>query len=126
MLSDGLSNLTAIKHAPVKQKHIRMINQSAFMTKEIRKAIMTLQNYWADSLRKKTKENKDGYKKPRNHCVDFIRKTKEDLYNNPDVKSITDNKLFWKTVKPFFSNKVIKDQRIILIDNDETILRIVK
>lgn len=107
-------------------RNIRVINQSAFMTKEIRKAIMTLQNYRANSLRKKTKENKDAYKKPRNHCVDFIRKTKEDLYNNPDVKSITDNKLFWKTVKPFFSNKVRKDQRIILIDNDETILRIAK
>ena len=61
-----------------------------------------------------TKENKDAYNKQRNHCVDIIRKTKKDLYNNPDVKRVTDNKLFWKTVKPFFSNKGIKDQRIIL------------
>ena len=34
---------------------------------------------------------------------------------------VTDNKLFWKTVKPFLSDKVMTRDKIYLTKNDKTI-----
>ena len=36
----------------------------------------------------------------------MLRKVKTNYFNNFNEKNITDNKQFWKTVKPLFSNKV--------------------
>ena len=44
-----------------------------------------------------------------------------DYYSNLDNRNATDNKLFWKTVKPFFSDKGSMGQKIILIQNNEII-----
>ena len=57
-------------------------------------------------LRNKTDKNKRKYTKQRNYCVSLLRKSKREYYSNLDVKNITDNKTFWKTVKPFLSDKV--------------------
>ena len=38
-----------------------------------------------------------------------------------DVKKITDNKTFWKTIKPFQSYKILSTERITLIDNGEVV-----
>ena len=40
---------------------------------------------------------------------------------NLHVKNITDNKTFWKTVKPFLSDQVTSTQKISLIDNDKIV-----
>ena len=37
------------------------------------------------------------------------------------MKDVTENKMFWKTVKPFFSDKVTCSEKITLIDEDEII-----
>ena len=47
------------------------------------------------------------------------RKTKNEFYDNLNVKYITENKLFWKTVKPSFTDKTLKDERINLIENNK-------
>ena len=39
------------------------------------------------------------------------------------VKNITDNKTFWKTVKPFLSDELTSTQKITLIDNDKIVKR---
>ena len=49
----------------------------------------------------------------------LLRKTKKEFYNNLNVKYINENKLFWKTVKPSFTNKTLKDERITLVENNE-------
>ena len=49
----------------------------------------------------------------------LLRKTKKEFYNNPNVKYITENKLFWKTVKPSFTDKTLKDERITLVENNK-------
>ena len=41
----------------------------------------------------------------RNYCVKLLRKTKMEYFQNMDVNKVNDNKMFWKTVKPRFSNK---------------------
>ena len=72
-------------------------------------------------LRNKTDENERKYTKQRNYCVSLLRKSKREYYSNLDVKNITDNKVFWKTVKLFQSNKVTSTQRITLIENDKIV-----
>ena len=42
------------------------------------------------------------------------------LYYNE--KDINDNKTFWKTIKPFLSDKVRLANKITLIDNEEIII----
>ena len=73
-------------------------------------------------LRNKTDRNKRKYTKQQNYCVSLLRKFKREYYNNLDVKNITDNKTFWKTIKPFLSNKVTstqkKNDKIVKNDND--------
>ena len=38
-------------------------------------------------------------------------------YGNLNEKGITDNKKFWKTVKPFLSDKSINSDKIIFFSN---------
>ena len=44
--------------------------------------------------------------KQRNYSVSLLRKSKSDYFGNLNGKSINDNKTFWKTIKPFLSDKV--------------------
>ena len=37
------------------------------------------------------------------------------------VNKITDNKYFWKTVKQNFTEKRLKDEKIVLVESDTTI-----
>ena len=38
------------------------------------------------------------------------------------MKKISDNKLFWKTIKPFLSDKITSSQKITLIDKEVIII----
>ena len=51
----------------------------------------------------------------------MVRKAKENYINKPNVRNITDNKRSWKTVKLFFSSKVVDNERITLIEGDKVI-----
>ena len=51
----------------------------------------------------------------------ILRKIKKEIYNNLNVKYITENKLFWKTVKPSFTDKTLKDERITLVENNKVV-----
>ena len=42
---------------------------------------------------------------------------KKDYYSNLDIKKVTDNKTFWKTIKPFLSDNIASTERITLTDN---------
>ena len=57
------------------------------------------------SLRNRTEENKILYKKQRNYCVSLLRRSKTEYYENLNIKNVTDNKLFLKSVKPLLSDK---------------------
>ena len=91
-------------HAPVKQKYVRA-NQSPFINKAINKAIMNRSRLRNRYLKNRTFANKQAYNKQRNYCVNLIRKTKKEFYRKIDTKIFSDNKLFWRNVKPFFSEK---------------------
>ena len=101
-------------HAPLKEKYIRF-NQVVFMNKELHKAIMT-QTCLLNKLRKfNCPENQLAYKRQGNYCIKLLERSKKDFYNNLNVKKVTDNKHFWKTVKPNFTDKVLKDEKKTLL-----------
>ena len=57
-------------------------------------------------LREKNQANKDNYKIQRNLCKKNLRKTKTHILAILiQKKNRTDNRTFWKTVVPLFTNK---------------------
>ena len=120
---DAFENLvlqTLDKMAPIKQKHIRG-NQSRFMNKHIHKAIMTRTRLRNKLLKEPTQLNRLAYKKQRNYCVSLMRQNKIQYYGSLNVNHITDNKNFWRVVKPNFSNKILVTNRLILRDGGKVI-----
>ena len=91
------------------------------MNKTVSKAIMHRARFCNKYLRNKTDENKRKYTKQRNHCASPLRKSRREYYTNLDVKNITDDKTFWKTVKSFLSDKVTSTQKVTLIENDKIV-----
>ena len=50
-----------------------------------------------------------------------MRKTKREYFANIKINNIADNKKFWQTVKPLFSDKINHRETINLIDNKVTL-----
>ena len=44
----------------------------------------------------------------------LVRKTKNNYFQNLDIRYLSDNKKFWKTTKPYFSNKELYSNNIFL------------
>ena len=108
------------KMAPIKQKHIRG-NQSSFMNKDIHKPIMTRTRLRNRFLKEPTQMNRLAYKKQRNYCVSLMRQNKKQYYGSLNVNHVTDNKNFWRVIKPNFSNKILDTNRVILRDGGKVI-----
>ena len=76
-------------------------------------------------LNKYRKNNSPGnlftYRRQRNLCGKLLRKSKKVFYNYLNVKRITNNRKFWQTIKPNFTDKILKDERITLVDGDKVI-----
>ena len=66
-------------------------------------------------------ENKISYKKQRNQCVKLLKLSKKKFYNNLNPKFITDNKKFWKCIKPLFSDKQRNNHNITLVSGEQII-----
>jgi hypothetical protein len=96
-------------------------NQSPFINKELSKAIMDRTRLRNKFLKDYTEVNRKKYCKQRNLCGSLLRKSKRDYYGNLNEKLVTDNKTFWRTVKPFLSDKIQMKEKITLIEH-ETIL----
>ena len=106
------------KHAPVKKKVVRA-NHAKYISKPLRKAIMKRSYLEKVYLKKKTPLSLEKYKKHKNYCSRIYKKEKRNFFNTLNTSFINDNKLFWKTVKPFFSNKGSFGNKIKLVENEE-------
>ena len=82
-----------------------------FITKDLSKAIMKRSRLRNNFLKNKTEQNKTLYTKQRNYCVSLLKKSKKKYFANLNEKDILDNKLFWKTIKPSFSDKIMTRNR---------------
>ena len=69
------------KHKPIKRKYIRA-NNSAFITKELRAAIMQKSKLREKFLKERTNNPKHLCNRQRNFCVSLLRKTKRDYILN--------------------------------------------
>ena len=104
------------KHAPMKKRYIRA-NDSPFMNRTLRKAFMLRTRRKNRYNKNRSADNWDAFRRQRNFCVKLSRKVKRDFYNQLDISEVTDNKKFWKTVKPFISDKSSSKSRITLIED---------
>ena len=96
------------------------------MTKTLRKAIMRRSNLENKFLKNVTPENKAAYRKQRNLCSKLYKKERRKYYSNLDPSNFTDNKIFWKTVKPFLTDKGTTSRKITLIESGEILTEDVK
>ena len=91
------------------------------MSKTLRKAIMrrsALKNrYYRDRL----PESERAFKKQRNYTTKLLKKEKKRYYYSLNVNNYTDNKKFWNTVKPLFSNYNGGSKTITIVDDDNVI-----
>ena len=108
------------KHAPLRQKTVRA-NESPFMNKVLKKAIMKRSRLRNKYLRDNCNENENAYKKQRNICVNLLRKQKRSYFSRLNINNVTDNKRFWDTIKPLFSDKINKSHKITLIEGNDII-----
>ena len=108
------------QHAPLKEMFVRA-NNSPFMNKTLSKAVMTRSRLRNKFIRNPIHENKVNYTRYRNYCTGFFRKEKKLFYNNQDTNLVTDNRKFWKTVKPLFSEKHFSNNKITLLEGGEII-----
>ena len=120
--SDFQNTFTTVlhKHAPIKKKILRF-NNSPFMSKALRKAIMHRSKLKNVYNKKRTDVNWANYKKQRNFCVTLLRRTKKEYFQNLNVKNLLDNKKFWKIIKPYFSNKGLNSNKMLLKEKGELI-----
>ena len=51
----------------------------------------------------------------------LLRRTKKEYFQNLNVKDLSDNKKFWKTIKPYFSNKGLNSNKMLLKEKGELI-----
>ena len=77
---------------------------------------------WNDYLKQRSEENRLAYKKQCNFCVTLLRKKKADYFNNFDLNLVRDNKIFWKTISPYFVNNPKRTSKIMLVDEKDNTL----
>ena len=104
------------KYAPIKKKYVRA-NEAPFF----HKAIMKRSRLRNKFLKDRTENNQKNFKLQRNFCKKLLRATKKSYYSNRDIKNVTDNKTFWKTIILFFTKRPLKGEKILLIENGKTI-----
>ena len=66
-------------------------------------------------LNSKSDLDRKAYNGQRNLNVSLIRRAKKQFFSNLYTDDVTDNKTFWKTVKPLFTDKVKTKSKITLI-----------
>ena len=91
------------------------------MTKALRKAILLRTRLRNMYNKCKMQEKWNAFKKQRNKCAKILRKAMVDYYGNLDLKDISGNRKFSKTVKPLFSDKIQTSGSITLLEGEELI-----
>ena len=91
------------------------------MSKTLRKAIMKRSKLRNTFNKKRSSENWQNYKRQRNICSNILKSTKKTFFETLNINEITDERKFWKTVQPFFTDKCKTTNNIILREKKETL-----
>ena len=108
-------------HAPMKKKYIRA-NEVPYMTKPLRKAIMTRSRLVNKFHKTKSLADKAVFKRQKNYCNRLYKRERKKFYNNLELNTITDNRKFWSTMKPFLTDKGVSKNSITLIESSKIIV----
>ena len=65
-------------------------------------------------------EDWSNYKQQQNYYSNLLKESKTRHFNYLNIKDVTENQRFWKTIKPFFTDKT-KNSNNILTENYQTI-----
>ena len=98
-------------HVPLKTKYLRG-NDQPFMNKQLRKEHMKRTMLKNRYHKNKTDHNLRAFKIQRNYCVKLLREAKMSHFENLKPSDISNNKTFWKTVKPLLSNKTVSTDNL--------------
>ena len=90
------------------------------MSKILCKAIMKRSKLRNTFNKKRSSENWQNYKRQRNICSIILKSTKKTFLEALNINEITDNQKFWKTVKPFFTEKCKTTNIIILTEKNDS------
>ena len=112
-------NVTLEKHAPSKARHTRA-NQASYMNKKLSKEITKRSRLRNTFLNTKSDLDRKAYNKQGNYVVNLLRKAKS-FYSNLNASILTENRTFWKTIKPFLAEKSKKLSKITLIEGNQII-----
>ena len=93
----------------------------SFMTKDTSKNVMKRSRLHNKYLKNNGKENRDWYTNQRHFYVSLLRTTKNAYYENLYERKASDNKVFWKTIKPSLSKKLNVRERVSLGENAEIV-----
>ena len=90
------------------------LKKDDYISKVLRKAIMHKSKLKKTKNKKRADVNFANYKKLQNFCVTLLRRTKKDHFQNLNAKDLSDNKKFWKIFTPYFSNKRLNSNKMLL------------
>ena len=82
---------------------------------------MTRSRFYNAYLKTRNSKNWENYKKQLNFCANLLKKAKSEYFRNLNIKNLNDNEKFWKKIKPFFSDKGLETNNIILKEKSELI-----
>ena len=60
-------------------------------------------------------------KKQKNYCNRLYKRERKNYYSQLNLNNITDNKKFWHTMNPLFSNKGGGKDNIVLVNDNKVI-----
>ena len=109
------------RHAPMKKKFIRG-NNAPFMNKTLSQAFQHRSKMKNKYNKNPSEENFRAFKYQRNYCVSLLRREKKKYYNNLDTCIFENNRKFWKSVKPLFSNKHMTSTNEIMLEEKGKII----
>ena len=109
------------KHAPLKKKIVRG-NHAPCITKDLRKAIYTRSRLKNKFLKNPSEVNEKLYKRQRNKCISIRKKSIKQYFSNNTSKGVVINREFWKTMKPFLTNKGCLDNSDIILRGDNEMI----
>ena len=93
-----------------------------FIKKDLREAIYTRSRLKNKFIKNLSEVNEKLYKSQRNKCVAIRKKSIKQYFSNITSKSIVANTEFWKTMKPFFTNKGCLGDSDIMLRGDNKII----
>ena len=90
------------------------------MIKTLHKAIMKRSKLKNKFNKERNAKNWFNYKQLQNYCSILLTESKTRHFDNLNVKNVTEDNHFWKTIKPFYIDET-KNSNNILNENYQTI-----